>query len=192
MAIGRLDHDTSRERRFRRLAEYAGSSISAAQAREYSNEYRARYDVARRMVPGILPLLDGLGPRARLGVVTNNTWEEQAGKLRLLGVFDRFVGLTASDVVGVPKPDPGIFVAALDQAGVGPEETVMVGDSWAEDVRGAIAAGIPPVWFNRFRSPPLDPVAVPTVISVVPVTATVAAIRDAHDRGPPEALGPRR
>ena len=29
------------------------------------------------------------------------------------------------------------------------DETVMVGDSWAADVMGALAAGIRPIWFNR-------------------------------------------
>lgn len=42
-----------------------------------------------------------------------------------------------SDEVGVPKPDPRIFHAALDALGVSPEETMHVGDLRRTDVAGA-------------------------------------------------------
>ena len=51
------------------------------------------------------------------------------------------------------KPDRGIFEIALGRLGVTAEDAVMVGDSWANDVAGAVGAGIRAVWFNPARIP---------------------------------------
>ena len=46
-----------------------------------------------------------------------------------------------SALVGVEKPDPAIFRAALEALGVAPEEALYVGDLYEVDVVGARAAG---------------------------------------------------
>ena len=48
-----------------------------------------------------------------------------------------------SALVGVEKPDPAIFRAALDALGVAPAEALYVGDLYEVDVVGARAAGMP-------------------------------------------------
>ena len=50
--------------------------------------------------------------------------------------------------VGRSKPDPAIFAAALELAGVTAQEAMHIGDSVEEDVAGARAAGIEP-WLLR-------------------------------------------
>lgn len=50
-----------------------------------------------------------------------------------------------SAVVGVSKPDPAIFAAALEAAGVDAAEAVHVGDTVYADVVGARAAGVRPL-----------------------------------------------
>lgn len=50
-----------------------------------------------------------------------------------------------SAVVGVAKPDPGIFRFALEATGVSPAEVLYVGDTIGADVVGARAAGLRPV-----------------------------------------------
>jgi FMN phosphatase YigB (HAD superfamily) len=90
---------------------------------------------------------------SRVGVVTNNEYAEQEEKLRFLGLQGLVDPLVVSAREGVAKPDPRIFRIALDRAGARPAETVMVGDSWKNDVLGAHAIGIHPVWFNRFERP---------------------------------------
>jgi putative hydrolase of the HAD superfamily len=47
-----------------------------------------------------------------------------------------------SALVGVEKPDPAIFRAALTALGVAAEEALYVGDLYEVDVVGARAAGI--------------------------------------------------
>jgi putative hydrolase of the HAD superfamily len=79
--------------------------------------------------------------------------------------------LVVSEEAGVSKPHPRIFEIALERAGAGPPEAVMLGDSWRNDVEGARAAGIRAVWFNRDGRDAPDP-AVPVVRSLVPSAET--------------------
>ena len=77
----------------------------------------------------------------RLGIVSNSDGRvEQA--LTASGLRDYFDVVIDSSLVGVEKPDPAIFLAALDSLGVGPEEALYVGDLYEVDVVGARAAGI--------------------------------------------------
>jgi putative hydrolase of the HAD superfamily len=55
-----------------------------------------------------------------------------------------------SAVVGVAKPDPAIFHLALEVAGVPAERALMVGDTPAADVAGALAAGVRPVLIDPY------------------------------------------
>src|SRR5207244_11995999 len=93
---------------------------------------------------------------ARIGIVTNNLLEEQQDKLQYCGLAPSVDVLIASEDVGVSKPDRGIFDLALERMGVSAEDAVMVGDSWANDIAGALNAGIRAIWFNPDRTPAPD------------------------------------
>src|SRR5262249_49565034 len=61
-----------------------------------------------------------------------------------------FVAVSAD--VGFRKPHPEIFNAALRQSGVPASSVVHVGDTFEEDVVGALAAGIVPVHLTESAS----------------------------------------
>ena len=61
--------------------------------------------------------------------------------------------ITISGDVGVGKPDPKIFQAALDGLAVQAEKVIMVGNSLKRDIAGAQQAGIRAVWVNRPGAP---------------------------------------
>ncbi len=75
---------------------------------------------------------------------------EQAG---LLPFFD---AVLASQALGIEKPDPRVFQAALEAVGVDAGEAVFVGDLYDVDVVGARAAGIVPVLIDRGGGPARD------------------------------------
>jgi putative hydrolase of the HAD superfamily len=77
----------------------------------------------------------------RLGVVSNSDGRVEEA-LRAAGLSDYFDVVIDSSLVGVEKPDPRIFQAALDALAVRPEESLYVGDLYEVDVVGARAAGI--------------------------------------------------
>jgi REG-2-like HAD superfamily hydrolase len=107
-----------------------------------------------RLFDDVRPALDELAGRGMtLGLVSNfEPWLDEV--LALQGIADRFAAVAISGTLGVAKPDPRIFKAALDEAGADPAATVHVGDQPVNDVAGALAAGITPVLIDRFGRHP--------------------------------------
>ena len=102
----------------------------------------------------VRPALEELAGRGiTLGVVSNfEPW--LADILALQEIDHLFATVAISGVLGVAKPDPGIFEAALAEAGADPSSTVHVGDQPANDVAAARAVGITPVLIDRFARYP--------------------------------------
>jgi putative hydrolase of the HAD superfamily len=109
-----------------------------------------------RLFDDVRPALEALAARGvKLGVVSNfEPWLEDV--LALQGVDHLFAAVAISGKLGVAKPDPEIFRAALKEAGAEPEATVHVGDQLVNDVAAARAVGITPVLIDRFGRHP-DP-----------------------------------
>jgi putative hydrolase of the HAD superfamily len=186
--LGARSVDDAREERFRRLFAASGVADDRALVRATAAAYREAYMAARRAVEGALDALTALKPKVRIGIVSNNLLEEQRGKLRLCG-FEPYVdALVVSEAVGVAKPDPAIFVHALEALSCDPSDAVMVGDSWTADIEGARAAGIRAIWFNRHRRrPPTGAPRVREVASLVPLEPLLSAIFD-HPSTPFDAV----
>ena len=73
----------------------------------------------------------------------------------------RFV-LSSADL-RVRKPKPGIFLAALQHLGAPASETWFVGDTFDEDIVGAMAVGLQPVWLASGRAVQRPSAYVPVV-----------------------------
>ena len=100
--------------------------------------------------PEVLEVLVALRSRGlRLAMVTNGDRDLQRRKARGSGLLPLFEHVVVSGQLGLGKPEPGIFHHALGLLGVEPDAAVMVGDSLARDVRGALGAGIRAVWVER-------------------------------------------
>ena len=95
------------------------------------------------------PFLRALRVRGIRSVVVSNWDWSLHERLRETGLAELVDGAVASAEVGSAKPDGAIFVAALELAGTGPDETWHVGDTPEADVEGARAAGIRPVLIAR-------------------------------------------
>lgn len=181
---GELALDEARRQRFRRLFQAVGVRPDDDRVAGAAETYRIGYRRVRRAVDGAAALLRLARRRARVGIVSNNLLEEQQDKLRECGL-DAFVDvLVVSEEAGVSKPDPGIFAIALERLASAPEDAVMVGDSWAADVMGAVAAGIRPVWFNPLGNEAPDPAAaVRELRALHPPGAALSVILDGWEAG---------
>lgn len=102
-----------------------------------------------RRYPDVAPALARLRDRGLALIVVSN-WDVSLGSvLERVGVWGLVDAVLTSAEVGARKPDPEIFRRALDAAGVAADEAIHVGDGLEEDVAGARAAGIEPVWLRR-------------------------------------------
>jgi putative hydrolase of the HAD superfamily len=155
---GRMSGDEARVARFQQLLEAAGASDAAARAPEVARHYRRVYEQSWHCVPGAPELLRAIRATRRLVVVvTNNHLAEQEQKLARLALRPFVDELVTSEEAGCCKPEPEIFRQALARAGAAAGDAVMLGDAWATDIEGAKAAGVRPVWLNRFGHPCPDP-----------------------------------
>lgn len=111
----------------------------------------------RMVMPGVPQALERLQRQGlTLAVVSNSdgTCAESLEEAGLLG-YMRFVIDSAE--VGVEKPDPRIFEAALTRCGADPLRTLYVGDLYHADVVGARGAGVHPLLLDPHGDwPPLD------------------------------------
>ena len=91
-------------------------------------EYTRRFKVGLVSVTGVSP------GRLVRGVLENH------------GILDYFEVLSFSDEVKWVKPNVKLFLHAVEELGVSPEETIHIGDSMKGDVVGAIDAGMRVIW----------------------------------------------
>lgn len=81
-------------------------------------------------------ILERLAQRYKLGIVSN-WYGNMSSILAGEGLSELFGAVADSGVIGTIKPEPGIFMAALDQLGARPSQAVMIGDNVKRDMRGA-------------------------------------------------------
>jgi putative hydrolase of the HAD superfamily len=113
---------------------------------------------------GALKILTALQARGyRLGVISNTI---QPGPfmdatLTRNGLLSFFPVRIYSSEVGVPKPHPDIFRAALDAMRVRPERAAHVGDRMTADVAGAQTAGMRAILIEVAHRPELSDHIIP-------------------------------
>ena len=126
-------------------------------------ELDGAFERARRASEPVDPdaeaILEELGTRHLLAIVTNGAPEIQRAKLALTDLGRHFEAIVVSGEVGAGKPDPAPLLAALDALAVRSDEAVMVGDSLDRDVAAARAAGVYAVWLDRGSLDPAGSVA---------------------------------
>jgi putative hydrolase of the HAD superfamily len=118
-------------------------------ARQIAVEIERAWEVSENfdLYEDAVPVLEELRRQGlKIGLVSNGA--------RDIDEFVRHHGLTVEAAVGSRthgkvKPDPSIFLAALERLGVAAEETIMVGDTLEDDIEGARAVGIRPILLDR-------------------------------------------
>ncbi|MGH7581400.1 MAG: HAD family hydrolase [Gemmatimonadales bacterium] len=126
-------------------ALFTGAGVPAARLGEVGaclQRLHGEVHLWGRLAAGTREALDRLRAAGlRLGVVSNSDGRVEEA-LVAAGLRDCFDVVLDSALVGVEKPDPAIFRAALDALGVAPAEALYVGDLYDVDVAGARAAGM--------------------------------------------------
>jgi putative hydrolase of the HAD superfamily len=94
----------------------------------------------------VLCLVDRLGERYRLALLSNATDALEGALCDRYRVDDRFETIVTSARVGVAKPEEEIYREVLDRLQLEPREIVFVDDR-AENVTAAAALGMHIIWF---------------------------------------------
>jgi HAD superfamily hydrolase (TIGR01549 family) len=102
--------------------------------------------------PEVLDALARTRLVARLGLLSN-TQSFDMEFLERLGLTALIPNRLLSADTGFLKPEPEAFEAAQKRLGLFPGELAMVGDSWHDDILGALRAGWTAIWINREGRP---------------------------------------
>lgn len=172
IAFYRAEHDSARDgaglaRLRRRCAAVVAATLERPPSLDLAQEalLEALRFRAYPEVPAVLAELRRRG--ARIAVVSN--WDVSLhGVLEKTGLAGLLDGALSSAEAGAAKPDPTIFAAALELAGADAEGAVMVGDSVATDIEGALGAGLAAVLVTRAAAGIPGALAEPAVPAGVP------------------------
>ena len=115
-------------------------------------------------LPHARDVLLQLSRTADLGLVTNGIGLVQRGRIEKAGISRLFRAVLISEELGVAKPDPRFFKAAIDALSLAPEDLLCVGDNPAADIGGARAAGIDACWYAPAGQPWPGPGEPPTLV----------------------------
>lgn len=118
-------------------------------SRSLADEAMALFQQQRNRVEpydDVSPVLEWMRERYCLVSVTNGNAEIQ--NTPLSDAFHR--SLTAAEA-GAAKPDPALFELAMQWAGIGPDQTLHIGDDPVRDVDAARRIGLRAIWVNRDR-----------------------------------------
>ena len=135
--------DTRRQPYFSVLLKQVGvEGETASHVIEQLNAAHAEANLWRLMMPSTPGILKSLRERGlQLGVISNADGRIQQ-LLGQSGLTDYFAVVIDSHVVGVEKPDPGIFQLALEQLHAHAAQTLFIGDMYSIDVVGAERVGL--------------------------------------------------
>jgi putative hydrolase of the HAD superfamily len=135
-----------------------------------STEVKTDDDISLRadLISGADTLLHELKRRGYLlALVGDGPAATFRNNLSPYGLYELFDAWAISEIVGVSKPQPQIFLDALTQLGIEPQDygrVVMVGNNLARDIKGANNLGLISVWLDwapRRSKTPTDASEVP-------------------------------
>ncbi|MGI6264148.1 MAG: riboflavin biosynthesis protein RibF [Acutalibacteraceae bacterium] len=182
-----LNADTRAERRAEMLREQKGGYVDydryfallidrwnwqdAPAPAQLTRECRLTFSRCTALYPQSRAVMEECRRRGyRVGIVTNGISLLQNRKLDVCGLRPLCDVTLVSGDEGVHKPAPELFRRAAMLLGVAPRDCVYVGDHPINDVQGAVAAGMTPVYIhqNDMWAPPPDGVITVAGIGEVP------------------------
>ncbi|WP_128103922.1 HAD family hydrolase [Paenibacillus sp. DCT19] len=145
-----------RRRRFELTLEEFGVSLQAGQAEALQQQYLS---CQFRILPfeGAYDLIRRLSAEGHVvGLITNGPGAHQRTKLEALDVIGLIPEerIFISGTIGYAKPDRRLFEHVNELTGTTPSNSFYIGDSWRNDVVGAVDAGWSVIWFNHREAMP--------------------------------------
>jgi putative hydrolase of the HAD superfamily len=108
-------------------------------------EYLPNYN---HLFEGCIELLDQLQGNYRLHLITNGFNGVQQNKIKNSGLEKYFDVVLTAEAAGIKKPAPEIFHKALQMADAKVANSLMIGDSYEADIKGAQSIGLSTIWFH--------------------------------------------
>jgi len=147
--------------RFKKSFDALGISIDDVLIDRLSDDYIKYLPNHNFLLEGAQELLEYCASKYQLHIITNGFEEVQETKLIKSGIKKYFKTITTSEGAGAKKPHSAIFDLALRTAGARPDNSVMIGDTFEADIKGALDYGMHALFYDYHKHGFVD--KVPTV-----------------------------
>ena len=144
---GKITKDELNRQRFFYPLQAVGVEDEAL-AEQFSKDFFAIIPTKSTLMPHAKEVLEYLAPKYNLYILSNGFQELQCHKMRSAGIDHFFKKIVLSDDIGILKPWPEIFHFALSATQSEVRDSLMIGDSWENDVAGAKGVGMHQVFYN--------------------------------------------
>lgn len=132
---------TFQEQRRVRLRQVFVMSVADNDADTLFADYLSFYEENWSLLPGAEEFLEATAHLPRV-IVANGHRPQVLRKLEKCGLARTFNGVITPEDCGVSKPDPKIFMHALNLLGAHASEALMIGDDLEADIAPALALGM--------------------------------------------------
>ncbi|HEY4182143.1 MAG TPA: HAD family hydrolase [Kofleriaceae bacterium] len=115
---------------------------------------QTKQNLWRKPIPAMVALARELAARGVSVGIVSNSEGKLAELLHEIGIADIFGAIIDSGRIGIEKPDPRIFAAALDALNVSRDTpAIHIGDLYKADIVGALSAGWRAIWYGPDAAP---------------------------------------
>lgn len=115
----------------------------------FCSEALGRIPTKNKVIPGAIKLLEYLHPKYDLYILSNGFKELQEHKMQTAGLRKYFKKIVLSEDIGINKPNPELFIHALQVANASIAESIMIGDMFDTDIVGAAGVEMDQIFYNR-------------------------------------------
>lgn len=148
---GLIDKDYLRKHRFYDTFLHFGLDDEAL-ASYFENHFLDQILSYNELIDGTEDLLIYLKNNGyQLYIISNGFQEVTERKCQLSGIAQYFETITSADSVGVRKPNSKIFEYSLGLAKAEKKESILIGDDWIADVKGAQNFGMDVIFFDALK-----------------------------------------
>lgn len=144
---GQITKNELNRQRFLYPLEAMGAG-DADLAKAFSDDFLSVIPTKSKLMPHVKEVLEYLSSNYKLYILSNGFQELQCHKMRSAGIDRFFKKVVLSDDIGVLKPWPEIFHFALSATQSELRNSIMIGDSWENDITGAKAVGMHQIYYN--------------------------------------------
>ncbi|RGT29893.1 YjjG family noncanonical pyrimidine nucleotidase [Bacteroides clarus] len=146
-ADGKVTKEELNRQRYLYPLEAVGAGDSAL-SEAYEKDALATIPTKSKLMPHAREVLEYLSAKYNLYILSNGFKELQFHKMRSSDIDKYFRKVVLSDDIGILKPWPEIFHFALSATQSELNDSLMIGDSWENDIAGAAGVGMHQVFYN--------------------------------------------
>lgn len=140
--------DQLRRRRFTETLEPFGVIIDEEFGLKINDTFLALLPHKSHLIEGAIEVLEYLKPKYELHIISNGWQEIQIRKMESSAILHYFNEIITNERAEARKPDKQIFEYAINLTNASLSNSLMIGDNYEADIKGAMNANLDTVFYN--------------------------------------------